>query len=55
MRKLFAFFLAAALLTGQADTFQLPAKGTFTDDGSKLILDDRTGSRSAFMRFVYES
>ena len=44
-----------ALLTGQADTFQLPAKGTFTDDGSKLILDDHTGSRSAFMRFVYES
>ena len=44
-----------ALLTGQAETFQLPATGTFTDDGSKLILDDRTGNRNAFLRFVYES
>lgn len=42
-----------ALLVGKAETFQLPAEGTYTDDGSKIILDNRNASRDAFLRFVY--
>lgn len=42
-----------ALLVGHAETFQLPVEGTYTDDGSKLVLTNRNASRDAFLRFVY--
>ena len=42
-----------ALMVGRAETFQLPVKGAYTDDGSKIILDNRTACRDAFIRFVY--
>lgn len=44
-----------ALLAGRAETFQLPSPGSYTDDGSKIILDNRNASRDAFLRFVYST
>ena len=42
-----------ALLTGRAEQLRLPVDGSYTDDGSKLTVNDRTANRDAFIRFVY--
>ena len=43
-----------ALLAGSAEQLRLPVDGSFTDDGSKLTIDNRNANRDAFFRFVYE-
>ena len=42
-----------ALLAGKADTMQLPPRGLFTEKGSRLVIDNRTACRDAFVNFVY--
>ena len=42
-----------ALMTGRADTLQLPAQGTFSEVGSRLVIDNRNACRDTFLRFVY--
>ena len=42
-----------ALLAGRADTLQLPPKGTFSEVGSRLVIDNRNACREAFLNFVY--
>ena len=42
-----------AVLAGGFEQLRLPADGSFTDDGSKLILNDKNASREAFLRFAY--
>ena len=42
-----------ALMAGQAEQLRLPVDGTYTDDGSKLTVNDYTANRDAFYRFVY--
>jgi len=44
-----------ALLTGSAQQLRLPVDGSFTDDGSKLTVNNRNANRDAFYMFVYEN
>ncbi|MBR7187995.1 MAG: LCP family protein [Clostridia bacterium] len=44
-----------ALLAGGAEQLRLPVDGSYTDNGSKITIDNRTANRDAFYRFVYES
>ncbi|MBR1560997.1 MAG: LCP family protein [Clostridia bacterium] len=43
-----------ALLAGDGAQLRLPVDGSYTDDGSKLTVNDFNANRSAFTRFVYE-
>ena len=43
-----------ALMAGGASQLRLPVDGSFTDDGSKLNVNDRNANRAAFIHFVYE-
>ena len=42
-----------ALLAGKAETMQMPPRGKFTEKGSRVVIDDRTACRDAFVNFVY--
>ena len=42
-----------AVLAGGLKQLRLPADGSFTDDGSKLILNDKRANHDAFVQFAY--
>ena len=44
-----------ALMAGEVEQLRLPVDGSFTDNGSSLVIESRNANRDAFIRFVYGS